>query len=176
MLIDAYEYAKENKLLGRSAIGNKEFRDFFKNVKIKTVVEIGTLKGISAAYMAGFAKKIFTFDIRDYKDKYKVWKDLGIENRIYYYTIKGKDENFQGKFKPNKSRVDIKDILDKIRFDFAFIDGEHTYEAVKSDFELVKHCGKVLFHDVAKKSFTGVRQFVDEIGAEVTGNIAYWHK
>jgi len=174
--MDIYEYAKENKLLSRSAVGGNEFREFFKNIKIKTVVEIGTYKGISSAYMAQFAKKVFTFDIRDYKEKYKLWQELGIENKIFYYTIKGKNENFEGKFQSSKNKVNIEDVINSIRFDFAFIDGEHTYEDVKRDFELVKHCGKVLFHDVAKKSFTGVRKFVDEIGAEVTGNIGYWHK
>jgi hypothetical protein len=35
----------------------------------------------------------------------------------------------------------------------------------------------VLFHDVTKKkSFAGVRKFVESIGATVTGNIAYWEK
>ena len=62
MHYDTYKYAKENKLQKASAIQNPEFREFFENVKIKTVVEIGTWKGISAAYMAQFAKTIFTFD------------------------------------------------------------------------------------------------------------------
>jgi predicted O-methyltransferase YrrM len=172
--MDIFEYVKENKLKGRSAINQVEFRDFFKDIKIKTIVEIGTYKGASTAYMAQFAKKIFTFDIRNYRDKYKLWKDLGIDNKIHYFTIKGVNKNFAGSFKPSKNRVDIKDILKDIRFDFAFIDGEHTYEAVRADFELVKHCGRVLFHDVNKKAFAGVRKFADEIGVKVIGNIAYW--
>ena len=38
--------------------------------------------------MAGFAKKIFTFDIVDYAEKYKVWEDLGVKNKISFYLIK----------------------------------------------------------------------------------------
>jgi len=49
--LDVYEYVKENKLKGRSAINQVEFRDFFKDIKIKTIVEIGTYKGASTAYI-----------------------------------------------------------------------------------------------------------------------------
>jgi len=159
--MDIREYAKKERLNGMSAVNQEEFRDFFKGVKIKTVVEIGTHKGISAAYMAGFAKKIFTFDIKDYKAKYKVWEDLGVAEKIHYYTI--------------KDRSDIKKVLDTIRFDFAFIDGEHTYQSVKSDYELIKLYGSklVLLHDVNKKRFPGVKKFAHEIGAEARGNIAF---
>jgi len=161
--MNVYEYAKENNLLKGSAIQNPEFREFFNKIKIKTVVEIGTFRGISSAYMAQFAKTIFTFDIVNYKVKYKVWEDLGLIKRIHYYTVKNSSE--------------IRQVLDKIKFDFAFIDDDHQYETVKENFKLVSSCGKVLFHDVAKlKKFAGVRKFVDEIGAEIIGNIGYWHR
>lgn len=160
--MDLYEYAKKKGLKGRSAINQEEFREFFKNIKIKTVVEIGTLKGISAAYIKQFCSKVFTFDIEDYPEKYKVWEDFGMTSRIFYYTI--------------EDRKDIKAVLDKIKFDFAFIDGSHTWEDARQDFDLVKSCGKVLFHDVNKKAFKGVRKFVEEIGAEIIGPLAYWHK
>lgn len=161
-MIDVYEYVKKKRLTGKSAINQEEFRDFFKDIKIKTVVEIGTFKGASTAYMKQFCSKVFTFDIEDYPQKYKLWEDLSISKRIFYYTI--------------ENRKDIKAILDKIKWDFAFIDGSHTWEDARQDFDLVKKCGKVLFHDVNKKAFKGVRRFVDEIKAEIIGPIAYWHK
>jgi predicted O-methyltransferase YrrM len=161
-IMDVYEYAKKHKLTGRSAINQEEFREFFKGIKIKTVVEIGTFKGISAAYMKQFCSKVFTFDIEDYPQKYKVWKDLKIDGRIFFSII--------------ENRQQIKEILDKIKWDFAFIDGSHTWEDARMDWELVNKCGKVLFHDVNKKAFAGVRKFVDSIEAKIIGPIAYWTK
>ncbi len=155
-----YKYAKENKLLLQSAIKDSEFREFFKNIKIKIIVEIGTFQGVSTAYMARFAENIFTFDIEDYPKKYKIWKDFKIINKIHYFTI--------------KNRKEIKNILKNIKFDFAFIDGNHSYKNVKADFELVKHCGKVLFHDTNYPEQPDVKKFVEEIGAKIIGNIAYW--
>lgn len=160
---DVLEYAIKNGLKGSSAIKCKVFRNIFKDFDIKTIVEIGTFKGISAAHMAHFAKKVFTFDIKDYPEKYKVWYDFGISNRIFYHTI--------------ERRKQIREILKNIKFDFAFIDAIHTYKSVKADFGLVERCGRVLFHDVHKKSFAGVRKFVvEELGAKEKGTIAYWSK
>ncbi|MHA1302186.1 MAG: class I SAM-dependent methyltransferase [Candidatus Heimdallarchaeaceae archaeon] len=155
-----YNYAKENDLFVQSAIKEKEFREFFKTINIKTVVEIGTYRGVSAAYIAQFAKKVFTFDIVDWEEKYRVWYELGVGDRIRYFTI--------------KDREDIRKVLGGIDFDFAFIDGKHTYEDVKADFELLKRCGRVLFHDVAKRKNYGLRRFVKRIEAKIEGNIAYW--
>jgi hypothetical protein len=33
-------------------------------------------------------------------------------------------------------------------YNFAFIDGEHSYEAAKHDYGLVSFCNRILFHDV----------------------------
>jgi predicted O-methyltransferase YrrM len=53
----------------------------------------------------------------------------------------------------DKTLGKIKDILNGKKVDFLFIDGDHTYDGVKKDFELygplVKSGGIVAFHDVA---------------------------
>ena len=51
-------------------------------------------------------------------------------------------------------------------YDFLFIDGDHTYEGVKKDFEmyvpLVKERGLILMHDITNKD-AGVKDFWKEI-------------
>ena len=178
-MIEVEAYARENNLVQYSTIADKNFQEFFHKVKIDTAVEIGTYRGISAAYIAQFAKKVYTFDIVDYPEKYKMWRDLKVADRIVFNTVKGRydsTKNFEGIFEDNDRAVDIKSILDGLDFDFAFIDGEHTYKNVKADFELVKKCGRVLFHDVHRK-YKFVRKFVKELGnVEIDWNIGYWSK
>jgi len=179
-MIDVYEYARKNKFTAHSAICNTEFRDIFKNISINSVVEIGTYKGISAAYIAQFANKVYTFDIVDYPEKYKNWDILGVNDKMFFYVVKSRYEdniakNFSGTFSKNNGAVDIKFILDEIDFDFAFIDGEHTYRDVKADFELVKRCGRVLFHDVVPE-FRFINKFVKELNIKLIGNVAYWEE
>ena len=65
---------------------------------------------------------------------------------------------------------EVKDILNDSQFDFLFIDGDHTYDGVKKDFEmyspLVRKGGIVAFHDIVKqpaKSECEVNKFWNEI-------------
>ena len=162
-MVDIYSYTRINKLIGHSAIYDVVFRDFFKTINIKTVVEIGTYKGISAAWMAQFANKVITFDIKDYSEKYKLWEIFGLKNKIQFYKI--------------NNRIEIAKILKDIDFDFAFIDAAHNGSAVRRDFELVEKCGRVLFHDTHVKTYADINRFVKKIGAKAIGsNFGYWTK
>jgi predicted O-methyltransferase YrrM len=64
----------------------------------------------------------------------------------------------------------IKMLLGDNKIDFLFIDGDHTYEGVKKDFELyspmVKSSGLIGFHDIAQHPpewNVGVDEFFNEI-------------
>jgi hypothetical protein len=46
------------------------------------------------------------------------------------------------------------------KYDFAFIDGGHSYETVKHDYEMLKETPIIIFDDYQIK---GVRDFVDEL-------------
>ena len=61
--------------------------------------------------------------------------------------------------------------------DFAFVDGDHKYNEIALDFELVKKCGRVLFHDYGMDHLPDVTDFVDTLPRrEVTIDrpFAYW--
>jgi predicted O-methyltransferase YrrM len=157
--MDVYNYIIENDYdLGMTAVRNLDFRVVCQTLKIGTAVEIGTFHGATAAYMAQFADRVITFDIRNLYDL-ETWQDLGLANKINFYHVADRDE--------------IKKILKNIKFDFAFIDDDHS-EAIRDSFELVKRCGRVLFHDIEHPKFPEVSKFMDEIGARRLDRNGYW--
>lgn len=105
----------------------------------RTVLEIGTYRGVSSAEIAQYCERVVTIDLHQGRleqlgenfDRYEFWKSLGIDN-IDLRLIHGDREK--------------KRLIDSLDFDFAFVDGAHD-ESVRNDFELVKRCGRVLFHD-----------------------------
>ena len=131
------------KALRKSAMNIRGGAGVFKKVMqgkgYRTAIEIGTYKGISAAEMSKYCDKVITFDLADGKlekngetfNRHELWKSLGIKN-IEFIAVKDDAEK--------------KRIIDGLEFDFAFIDGAHD-ETVANDFDLVKRCGNVLFHD-----------------------------
>lgn len=96
------------------------------------ILEIGTLKGVSSAYLSLFAD-VTTLDIKHYPETDILWEYIGSKDKIDFRLVRDDEHKAE--------------IVNDLDFDFAFIDGMHSYESVKSDFNLVKKCGKVLFHD-----------------------------
>ena len=105
-----------------------------------TVLEIGTYKGVSSAVLSQHCAMVHTIDLRYGKleqnlttwDRNAFWNSLGISNVALHLVDDDKEKA---------------DVIRTHHFDLAFIDGGHTTAAVQRDFELVKHCGRVLFHD-----------------------------
>jgi predicted O-methyltransferase YrrM len=157
--MDVYRYIIENDYdLGMTAVRNLDFRTVVKVLKINTAVEIGTFHGATAAYMAQYADKVHTFDIRNLYDL-PTWEKLGLADKIEFHHV--------------ADRAEIKKILKGVKFDFAFIDDDHT-EAIRDSFDLVKRCKRVLFHDIEHPKFPEVSKFIDEIGARRLDRNGYW--
>jgi predicted O-methyltransferase YrrM len=98
-------------------------------------------------------------------------------------------ENFYKSFATNKQKMfllredshnpntyeKVKVLLESQKLDFLFIDGDHSYEGVKTDFELysplVKKVGIISFHDIAKHPEewgVGVDKYWNEIKSSYT--------
>lgn len=101
------------------------------NFRGKHCVEIGTLKGLTACMLSRNFESVTSIDIIDDPLKLEIIKLLGITN-INFINVAN---NFEKA-----------DIIGKLKFDAAYVDGDHTNDT-DSDFNLVKKCGKVLFHE-----------------------------
>lgn len=131
------------KMLRKSALNIRGGAGVFERVLdgkgYSTALEIGTYRGIAAAEMAQYCERVVTIDLEYGKlekngekfDRNAFWRSLGIGNIT---------------FLPIRDDAHKKVLVDALYFDFAFIDGAHD-ETVRDDFNLVKRCGRVLFHD-----------------------------
>lgn len=74
-----------------------------------------------------------------------------LNNETQFIKLNSQSQEFAGYMKNNK-------------FDLIFIDGDHSYEAVKSDYEICKNSGKIyVFHDIVNSVCPGVVQFWNEL-------------
>lgn len=105
----------------------------------RTALEIGTYRGVSAAEMAQYCDRVVTIDLCNGRleqngeafDRRALWESLGVRN-VELRLVEDDAEKAA--------------VIRSLEFDFAFVDGAHD-ETVRNDFELVKRCGRVLFHD-----------------------------
>jgi len=66
-------------------------------------------------------------------------------------------------------------LIEPVKYDFVYIDGGHSYETVKHDYEMVKESKVILFDDY---QLDGVKRFVDELDVEkqIISNDKWKHK
>jgi len=142
-----------------------ELLKIFQELNPKYILEIGTASGGSLFCFCKLAKNdatIISIDLPEgpfgggYPEwKIPIYKAFAKENQKLYLLRKDshKEETLE----------EVKKILNGNQLDFLFIDGDHTYEGVKKDFEMysphVRRGGIVAFHDIVKHP--------SEIGCEV---------
>ncbi len=140
-------------------------RKLFNLVRPKRAVEIGTLYGITTALLAHYAEEVVTVDVNYQQIASYVSHYFGVNEKIRAIIVANDQEK--------------KELFGRFDFDFAFIDGLHTYEGVKTDFGCVRKCGKVLFHDYGIDSHPGITKMVNELPQEevfVYRPFAFWER
>jgi predicted O-methyltransferase YrrM len=131
----------------------------------KTALEIGTYRGVGAAEMSQCCEKIITIDLKrgklelanEHWDRRIFWDSLGITN-IEFHAIADDYEKAE--------------LVAGLEFDFALIDGAHD-ATVARDFELVKRCGTVLFHDADRRGSPQKDYVIDFIESLPQDQVTY---
>lgn len=102
-------------------------------IKGESAIEIGTRNGLTAVVLARHFERVITFDIEPSLVKHDIFKCAGVDHKILAFDITSNEQ---------KQKL----IAKAIGFDFAYLDGDHEKDT-QFDFNLVKRCGRILFHE-----------------------------
>jgi len=146
-----------------------ELLKILNEVKPKIILEIGTLEGGSLFLFTRIASRdaiIISVDLPPAPFLFKLRTPL-------YKTFTSKDQQLHliRKDSHDKATLEkVKVILNNRKIDVLFVDGDHTYEGVKKDFEmytpLVRQNGIVALHDILPQPSCEVNRFWDEIKSQ----------
>jgi len=159
----------------------KQLADIVKFYKPKTIVETGTWNGGRAIEMALAAFQshdkvhYLGFDLfeeaTEELDKYEMNSKPhntvdAVRNRLDEFAAKMAEKGKKFTFKLHKG--DSKKTLARCKAikkaDFAYIDGGHSYETVKADYENLKHVPILVFDDFFSKDPAGNLPHEDNLG------------
>ncbi|MEM2196980.1 MAG: class I SAM-dependent methyltransferase [Sulfolobales archaeon] len=157
------------------------FLKILTKLRPQRILEIGTERGGTLflwTYVAAKNATIISIDISPgcflFGYSYPYWKEDLYRSFSFFnqkiYPIRGFSQQ------PSTLRK-VMDILATGKLDFLFIDGDHTYEGVRKDFEiyspLVRKGGIIAFHDIVPgppERVGGVPTFWNEIKQNFTYN------
>ncbi len=146
-------------------------------IKPKVILEIGTARGGNLFLLSRVASEdatIVSIDLPEGKfgGGYPKWK---IPLYKSFRLPSQKLQLIRADSHSQETLEKIKKALDGKKVDFLFIDGDHTYEGIKKDFEiyspLVKEDGIIAFHDIVlgpKENVGGVPEFWKEVKDKYT--------
>lgn len=97
----------------------------------KRCIEIGTCKGLTALVLSRHFEEVVSIDIQPDDEKHEIAEHFGRTN-IRFVDVRD-----------NAHKAEI---IRDLEFDAAYVDGDHARDTL-TDFDLVKRCGRVLFHE-----------------------------
>jgi hypothetical protein len=134
--------------------------------RYKTIVEIGVAHGTTTLYLCNgcknFGGKVYGFDLWEIHGKWNQFPTISSKEEVNNYLISKGINNFD-LYKQNTKEINFDNILNNIgKIDFAFIDGDHSYDGVKNDFDKIYNRissnGMIVFHDTL--IIDGCREFI----------------
>jgi predicted O-methyltransferase YrrM len=149
-----------------------ELLEIINRMKPEVILEIGTANGGTLflfSHVASESATIVSIDLPGgrFGGGYPSWR-----TRLYEsFALPGQRiYALRADSHKRETLEQVKAIIDGREIDFLFIDGDHTYEGVKSDFEmyspLVRKGGIIAFHDIVpggRESVGGVPKFWNEV-------------
>ena len=146
---------------GISAFRRSAVLENFAKIKFsgKRCVEIGTRNALTAIVLARNFDEVISIDIEPNDLKHEIVRFCGVKNIV---LLDCKDNN------------EKRSLIGDLEFDAAYVDGDHARDT-QSDFDLVKKCGKVLFHEYWEAQ-PAVMKLVDSLrpNVQVFGKFALW--
>lgn len=149
----------------------------YKSINVNYALEIGTANGgtlFGHCKLANDNATIISIDLPGGKfgGGYPDWK-VPIYSK---FVKKGQSLNLIRASSHETSTIEkVKNILKDNKLDYLFIDGDHTYEGVKKDFDLyspfVKAGGAIIFHDIVVHHSSSCK--VDEFWNEIKKQYEY---
>jgi cephalosporin hydroxylase len=142
-------------------------------IRPKVVVEIGTADGgtlFLSAMLADPSATLISIDLQDgqFGGGYPTWK------RPLYESLARENQQIillQGDSHEPSMYDNLLKSLGGRKVDYLFIDGDHTYEGVRMDFEmyspLVRSGGFIAFHDIVADRSEHPTHFVDRFWNEI---------
>ena len=136
----------------------------------QTIVEVGVAEAKSTDWLCRGAKlrggKVYGYDL---------WDTHGLNNQFEHWSSKEKCEAYlQSKghtnFELTKINSRTPEFAELIKtkhpsIDLAYIDGCHSYDGIKNDFDIIypllSECGVIVFHDTLK--IDGCREFMIDL-------------
>jgi hypothetical protein len=136
----------------------------------QTIVEIGVAEAKSTDWLCRGAKlrggKVYGYDL---------WDTHGLNNQFEHWSSKEKCEAYlqskgHNNFELTKINSRTPEFAELIKtkhpsIDLAYIDGCHSYDGIKNDFDIIypllSECGVIVFHDTLK--IDGCREFMIDL-------------
>jgi hypothetical protein len=95
-----------------------------------------------------------------------------IDSPVAEYCSLYEETNFM---KSCSQSSEFKEYIRNNWFDLIFIDGDHSYEGVRNDYEISKNSGKIfVFHDIVSYPCGGVVQFWNELKTNESENYDFF--